>query len=83
VVLDGATTRRAGRNISSLSQEREMFVAPAGAAALRVTVQAEVAPGPRVAGVQLNEEMSSGGATRKREADWELPFKLAVTTTAV
>jgi hypothetical protein len=30
--------------------------------------------------VQLREEMNTGCATREREADWELPFKVAVTT---
>jgi hypothetical protein len=29
--------------------------------------------------VQLSEEMNSGFATREREADWELPLKVAVT----
>jgi hypothetical protein len=52
---------------------------PAGAAALKVTVQVLLAPDVREAGVQTSKVTVTGGA-RLMEAVLELPFKAAVMT---
>ena len=73
-----ATVTEPGAVSALLLLARVTLVPPAGAAWLRVTVQAVVKPGPTVAGVQVNELRVRVGVN-VRTAACEIPPKLAVT----
>ena len=70
-VTDGVTGSRA------LLLERETVAPPAGAALVRVTVQALAAPEARLAGLHASEE-SVTGASRLTAAVRETPLRVAV-----
>jgi hypothetical protein len=72
VEVPAATVTDAGRVNAPLLPERVTEAPPAGALALSVTVQVPEAFGPRLAGLQFNDE-TTVGATRFTVAVLVLP----------
>ena len=65
-VADAATVMEGGAERVELVLERVTSAPPAGAALVRVTVQALKELGPRVEGLQANEETRAEAAVRVR-----------------
>ena len=78
-VAPATTVTVAGTLRAGLLLDSPTLVPPAGAALVRVTVQALVAAEPRVVGVQVSEA-SATGADKVNETVWEALPRVAVST---
>ena len=73
-VVPAATVNEAGTVSAERLSETAMLAPPVGAALVRVTVQVLEALGPRLLGVQANDETSTEAATRLTLVLAELPL---------
>ena len=80
-VAVAATVTDAGTDRAELVLDRVTTAPPIGAALLSVTVQALVAPEPRLVGLQASDDRETG-AIRLTVTFWETPLSDAVTVTA-
>lgn len=79
VVAPDATVTDAGTGSDPLLLESEIPAPPLGAAADRITVQLEVPPAARIAGVQ-DTELNTAGPISDSDAVWAAPLYAAVIT---